>query len=380
MDIPSPAHHHLHISTGSLPCPKLNTLASAHPFTQQELTTQLDVLFPSNPALQAALSVLETSYVKAEVVLSELVKEVEKGGYVSGVEMKSTLTVLSVSPHTDDIWCLDPRGVLTLHLSAESHQKLGITGQKLPFKSRSNEYTVTLPLHPSASSLKNRQKRDDALKAWDARRRQAGEPDWAVLYCGNDSDTTTKFASSLASAQASQIRIVQCQISSSTNVRIPQLTLPARPPSSDLEATEDWEEDVQRAFEWVGMAGFGSQRLEANDRVDAYIAVYDPPSADVTVGDLTRLRWRGFLSPLLVQSVIDVLLRFDLPDSHFVSVTSHAFTAAPVSYIPPGKNKDGMKTPARVPSVDGEDTWSLLLSRERWGLAESIGSLDARWG
>lgn len=53
----------------------------------------------------------------------------------------STLTALSVSPHSDDVWCLDWRGVLTLHLSAESYQTLGITGQKLPFKSHSSEHS-----------------------------------------------------------------------------------------------------------------------------------------------------------------------------------------------------------------------------------------------
>jgi ribonuclease P/MRP protein subunit RPP40 len=40
-------------------------------------------------------------------------------------------------------------------------------------------------LQPSADSLKNRQKRDAALKAWDLRRRQAGDAPWTVLYCAN---------------------------------------------------------------------------------------------------------------------------------------------------------------------------------------------------
>jgi ribonuclease P/MRP protein subunit RPP40 len=51
--------------------------------------------------------------------------------------MKSTLTALSFDSHSDDVWCLDPRGLLTLHLAEESYQTLGITGKKLPFKNHS---------------------------------------------------------------------------------------------------------------------------------------------------------------------------------------------------------------------------------------------------
>jgi len=271
---------------------------------------------------------------------------------------------------------------LTLHLSAESYQTLGITGQKLPFKSHSSEHTVSLPLQPSADSLKNRQKRDAALKAWDLRRRQAGEAPWTVLYCANDVAATTQFAAS--NGHADLVRAVKCQTTSSPSVRVPRVSLPARPPAKDPDAVEDWEEEMRALFEWVGMAGLGSQRLQANDRADAYVAVYEPPRpSTATVGDLTRLRWRGFLGPDFVRSVIDVVLSVDLTRPQFVSLTSHAFPSAPVSYIPPGKDAN-LKTPARVPSPDGEDTWSLVVAQEgdakRWCLAESIGPLDTRWG
>ncbi|KAF8216651.1 ribonuclease P 40kDa subunit-domain-containing protein [Mycena galopus ATCC 62051] len=312
----------------------------------------------------------------------ELASLVQQAGtFVLPLESRSTLTALSATPHSDDVWCLDPRGVLTLYLSPESYQTLGITGQKLPFKSHSSEHTVSLPLQPSADSVKNRQKRDNALKAWDARRREAGEAPWTVLYCGNGAHVaaTTEFAAS--NGHTDLVRTVKCQTTSSRGVRVPTVTLPARPPATDPDAVEDWEEDMHELFEWVGMAGLGAQRLQANDRVDAYVAVYEPPQpSTTTVADVTRLRWRGFLGPDFVQSVVDTVLSARSPQ--FVSITSHAFPTAPVSYIPQGK--DGLKTPARVPSADGEDTWSLLIAREgdakRWCLAESIGPLDKRWG
>ncbi|KAJ6518928.1 ribonuclease P 40kDa subunit-domain-containing protein [Mycena sanguinolenta] len=378
MDIPHPPPQRIHISTGAVPNKTIENLAAAHPFTQQ-----LDVVFPTTDAqgLHATLNALETAYVKAEVELSSLIEQA--GTFVLPLEQKSTLTALSVTPYSDDVWCLDPRGVLTLHLSAESYQTLGIVGQKLPFKSHSTEHTVTLPLQPSASSLKNRQKRDAALKAWDLRRKQAGEAPWSVLHCANDASATAQFAA----ASGHAVRAVKCQMTVSHGVRVPTVTLPARPPATDPDAAEDWEEEMHALFEWVGMAGLGSQRLQANDRVDAYVAVYETPQPS-TVGDVTRLRWRGFLSPNFVKSVVDAVL--SAPSPQFVSLTSQAFPTAPVSYIPSGA--DGFKTPARVPTADGEDTWSLLVAKEgdanvakegdakRWCLAESIGPLDKRWG
>jgi Ribonuclease P 40kDa (Rpp40) subunit len=45
-------------------------------------------------------------------------------------------------------------------------------------------------------------------------------------------------------------------------------------------------------------------RLQANDRVDPYVAVYSPP-VPFAVGDMVHIRWHGFLTPQFVQRVID---------------------------------------------------------------------------
>jgi hypothetical protein len=46
----------------------------------------------------------------------------------------STLLMLSVNTHEDDIWCIDPRGHLTLSVSKDTYERLGLVGKKLPFK------------------------------------------------------------------------------------------------------------------------------------------------------------------------------------------------------------------------------------------------------
>ncbi|KAJ7187913.1 ribonuclease P 40kDa subunit-domain-containing protein [Mycena filopes] len=365
---------------------------------------QLDVLFPvPNPsdnnnanhdameALQRALSALETTYVKATMELARLVEQA--GAVVMPLEMKSTLTMLTHSPHeaaeAEDVWCLDPRGVLTLHLGPESYQTLGLTGTKVPFKGH-DAHVISLPLQPTAASVHNRQKRDAALRAWDARR---GVP-WDVLYCGNDAESTAAFAT--ANNHTAHVKAVRCEARTTRNVWVPSVAelLRPRPGSGNgkdgkgkgkeeeedaLAEGEDWDADMHALFEWVGMAGLGAQRLNAADRPDAYVAVYTPPSPAV-VGDVVRLRWRGFLGPEFVQSVIDTIISTQTSRPPFVALTAHAFSASPVSFIPQDKNNASLKTPARVPRADGDDTWSLIVAGERWCLAESVGGLDARWG
>ena len=42
--------------------------------------------------------------------------------------------MLSVNTHEDDIWCIDPRGHLTLSVSKDTYERLGFVGKRLPFK------------------------------------------------------------------------------------------------------------------------------------------------------------------------------------------------------------------------------------------------------
>ncbi|KAJ7603419.1 ribonuclease P 40kDa subunit-domain-containing protein [Roridomyces roridus] len=342
----------------------LEHLAAAHPFTQQE----------PNHQLQAILCALETTYVKATIQLSDLVAKA--GSFVQPLELKSTLIALSVDPHSDDGWCLDPRGLLTLHLSPESHQTLGLTGKKMPFKAHKEKHTVSIPLQPNAESATNRGKRDTALAAWDRRRVEAGVGPWSVIYSANDEGRVAG-----ENQHAELVQRVKCEVRASQSVRIPVVSLSTRP--SDLEAAEDWDTDMGALFEWAGLAGLGSQRLNSFDRPDAYVAVYEPPEPSV-LGDVTHLRWRGLLCPDFVQSVINAVVSGS-GVSQFASITSHAFPMTPVSYIPIGKDgTPSASSPARVPSPDAEDSWCVILVREggktKWCKAESIGPLDARWG
>jgi ribonucleases P/MRP protein subunit RPP40 len=156
------------------------------------------------------------------------------------------------------------------------------------------------------------------------------------------------------------------------------------------------------------------RRLQANDRVDPYVAVYSPP-APFTIGDMVHIRWHGFLTPRFVQRVIDTatcvafclfydcgtnsrrtrtrtLLSRRMSTSSsiaFVGLTIHGSPWVPVL------------TPHRVPRLEGEDTASIILASEgvgnamigesasaneenslsgSWVMLESIGKWDSRFG
>ncbi len=47
---------------------------------------------------------------------------------------------LSSGAHDDDVWSIDPRGVLTLCLCKETYETLGLVGKKLPFKGCPERY------------------------------------------------------------------------------------------------------------------------------------------------------------------------------------------------------------------------------------------------
>ncbi|KAJ3495714.1 hypothetical protein NLJ89_g10584 [Agrocybe chaxingu] len=391
------------VSTGSLPATKIATLAQCHPFSQQ-----LDVVFPSNSALLESLEKLETSYAKGKAKLSDVVAKA--GAFVNEVEGESNLLVVSHSTHEDDAWCIDPRGHLTLSLGKETYQRLGLVGQKLPFKTHSERHVFDIPLKKNALSATVRAKQKASLELWDKIRQDGarntgntgGAELWDTLYCSRDQATPPE-----GPFQGRQVHRALCQKKELLDVHIPALNLqsPPQPPSSKVEskqkldhaeALEDWSRRVQNLFEWVGMAALGAQRLDANDRVDPYVALYEPPISS-RVGNVTYLQWRGLLSPHFVQqilnAVISTLQTTSSPCPNFASITCHALTSSPVSYIPyttaeTGALKAPTHVPAKLPRAEGEDTWSLLFERPtdgsenvvRWCLAESLGQWDARWG
>ncbi|KAF5373274.1 hypothetical protein D9615_007397 [Tricholomella constricta] len=412
MDIPLPEQRRVKI-TSDIQSTKLQHLAASHPFTRQ-----LDVVFPSSDVLESALASLKTRYSTGRVKLADVVDST--GAFADFfLQSERCFTMLSTDAHGDDVWCIDPRGLLTLLVSKDTYERLGLLGKTLPFKAHSDYFVIRLPLQKNAESAANRVRRNEALKAWDARREREGLGAWNVLYCSNDS-------SSLESALAdTREREVQCQVAKYSDVFIPVPSLrrhPSTPRSTtsgsgsghngapsavgqqsqtldDHDDLEDWNTEMAALFEWLANSCTASGRLRANDRVDPYVALYECP-APSRVGSVTHLRWSGFIAPAFLQSVIDLALAsvktlapgVENQQQPFVAITAHAHSASPVAYIPTSARSGSSGAgagggPVRMARAEGEDTWCVFAMPGaadshslEWAMVESVGQYDTRWG
>ncbi|KAL0953968.1 hypothetical protein HGRIS_005128 [Hohenbuehelia grisea] len=388
------------ISTGPPSSSDLQYWAATHPFTQQ-----IDVVFPASNELESVFRGLGIpQYVTGKAKLSDIVARAEE--FISASELKSDFTILSTNTNCEDVWCIDTRGLLTLCVSKETYQALGLMGRRLPFKGCSEQYVISLPLQKHLLSVTNRAKRDSALQQWDLRRGRH----WDVSLYQNNLVTLTvpSFITD------TQIITSRPKIETMQNMRvpIPDLTpCPNRP--ANEEAKEDWHTEMDEIFEWVGMASLGSQRLYADDRVDPYIAVYEAPSPSRTAS-VTRVRWKGLLGSTFMQQVLDVAISMKAEPFKFVAISASSVPTTPVAYIPlslvkpvdlsrmaqgqtgdqPNANAATALPPMRAPRTDSEDTWSVLIAprtkgdgaaeearrQADWVMVESIGRWDARWG
>ncbi|KAF8632915.1 hypothetical protein AX15_001638 [Amanita polypyramis BW_CC] len=384
MNIPEPETPQVKTTPGTFASNKLSTLASSHPFTQR-----LEILFPENPALEFALAQNKACYAKGIYKLSELVENAE--AFIHALESQSKFLMLSTEKNVDDAWCIDSRGIVTIFLSKETYEQFGIVGKQLPFKKRAkDERVVQFSLRKGTDTPGNAARRCTALTAWDKRREEEmGLSGWQVVYCRDDPGTISHPLSSSENPNDVEVREVTSHVRKLQGVYVPGVKLRSFPSASE-EESEEWNEEIHGLFEWVGMACLGSQRLNLNDRVDPYVALYEPPPSKP--GNLTHIQWQGLLCPAFVQGVIDTVISFlDQPEHNlpFVSIVGHSATKTPLAYISP-KNTSLFPTASetlRVPKDDSEDSWCLYAKSRStgeenidWVLAESVDKLDTRWG
>ncbi|KAG6918957.1 hypothetical protein DXG01_010196 [Tephrocybe rancida] len=264
MDGSHPEHRRVKITTDtdvqSTSSSNLRHLAVLHPFTRQ-----IDVLFPSSGTLEPALSKLSTRYIRDRVKLADLVD-------TSGTFADYYLQPQHTDAHSDDVWCIDPRGLLTIFVGKETYERLGLLGKRLPFKTHKDFFVIRLSLQKNVESVANQARRNEALKAWDARRERDGLGAWNVVYSTTDASITEP------TSTTSQMCEVSCQVTKSDDVHIPSPSLRRRPPASQTNTAapgsdrqtptaddgdiEDWDTEMATLFEWVGLSSLGSQRCD----------------------------------------------------------------------------------------------------------------------
>ncbi|KAJ3754798.1 ribonuclease P 40kDa subunit-domain-containing protein, partial [Lentinula raphanica] len=289
----------------------------------------VDLIFPSNEFFENALQdhLKTPRYAKGRISLSEIVADsasfVEKYAAQSGLSLLSAGSGSEFSTREEDVWCIDPRGVLTLSVCKTTYDGLGLVGKRVTFG-------------------KGKAKQDPTTE-----------------FQSLNKDPNVPF----------EVKPVRCQKNVLKEVHIPIVRLTTRP-QRKTDEEGDWWETMEELFEWVGMAGLGATRLKANDRVDPFVAVYEPPASS-QIGNVTHMQWTGFIRPTFVQSLINFVSHHlaQSPQENgpqFLSITSHACSWAPVSYIPHSAKHQvrttDVKPPLRDPTAELDDSWSLIMT------------------
>jgi len=133
---------------------------------------------------------------------------------INGVEFKSDVIAFGFNPRgTDETWCVDTRGVLTMSIDPGTYQRLGLLGTPLPWKLHRNRYTVVLskkvpkgekhwnPLGPKQKS---------ALELYDELREKAGFDAWDVVYHSKNDGSLAGLANQSHSCQVQPQKNYSC--------------------------------------------------------------------------------------------------------------------------------------------------------------------------
>ncbi|KAH9169897.1 ribonuclease P 40kDa subunit-domain-containing protein [Lactarius sanguifluus] len=309
------------ISTGRLPSNKLLELGVSRPFVHQ-----VDVIFPFNHELDAAFRELETDYRTSRAPMSEIYQTLHACCQEPG--LSSDLHVASTGAFLPDAWS-SKEGSIVLSAGKETFEALGLPGVKFSsyMPTAPEQYLIDVSMSAPNTNVRGYDFILGTFAQWDRSREESGEGQWDFAFHISSPDNGT----GPLSASRARLHEVRPAVKHLQNICVPTSALPPRPhvrPTSvsrvgrhnlsqggDVtsevdayhDALQDWNEKASVYFEWVGMVNIGAQRLRANDRVDPYVAVYSTPTP-YTVGDVTHIKWYGFLTPQFVQKIVDTAM------------------------------------------------------------------------
>lgn len=133
---------------------------------------------------------------------------------------------------------------------------------------------IRIPLQDKSETIGMKARRKRVLEEWDRQRQKDGQGKWEVIYCSLNAKTSTadhsitltfiKLSISIDTKTLGTdeylINEVLPQIRQSASIHIPIVSLSPRPLAPHTDEIEDWNENMNDLFEWVGMACLGAQR------------------------------------------------------------------------------------------------------------------------
>ncbi|KAN0130904.1 Ribonuclease P 40kDa (Rpp40) subunit domain containing protein, partial [Lactarius tabidus] len=370
--------------------------------------SQVDVVFPFDHELDAAFRELETDYRTSRAPLSEIYQTLHACS--QDPDLSGDLHVASTGAFLPDAWS-SRDGSIALSACKETFEALGLPGVKLSshMAGAPEQYLINISMSAPTSNVRSHAFILDSFARWDRSREESGEGQWDFAFHTSKPDEGT----GPLSASRARLHKVRPTVQHLQNIRVPTSTLSPRPhvhPTSarrigrhnlsqgeDVtseidDALQDWNEKANVYFEWVGMVNIGAQRLQANDRVDPYVAVYSAPTP-YTIGDVVHMKWYGLLTPRFVQKIVDTAMYV----THYARHVAASSSVPLIGLTIHGSTEVPVLTPSRMPRSEGEDTVSVILfprdvdegksdktendkSSGSWVMVEAIGKWDTRFG
>ncbi|CAG8443951.1 10866_t:CDS:10 [Ambispora leptoticha] len=250
-----------------------------HPFNHQ-----VELFLPGDISLHQAHSCSRKGfYYRAELPLTYFIEKSFVQEYIATGEV----IALSLSEGIDitNVFALDGKGNLILHLTKDTYEELGLTGKPAKFGPKRQRYVVTIDV--LADSMIPGKKGYERIK-WCFEHTLSGNFPFLISYV-NVADKKYREIN-FPSAIKTQKIFLNESLSRIENILTPDLN------SIKLTTNkEEWISNAIEIYDWIGMASIKAQRIREQDSVDPYISTYRSPEPCSSQNGIL-VRWTGFVS------------------------------------------------------------------------------------
>ncbi|CAG8450839.1 5261_t:CDS:2 [Paraglomus occultum] len=274
----------------------------------------------------------EIFYYKVNLPLSYFIDESFINNYVN----KGQVIALSLTEGIDisDVFSIDGNGILTLNVTKDTYESLGLAGKAARFGSRNQRFVIELQL--SAKAMSPGKKFYERIK-WCFEHTLVDSFPFVIMYI----NATTNKPSEMKFPSVFQFQkfTVQPSLQSTSHILIPDISL-IKNPTNDY-----WKYRAIEVYDWIGMASLQADRINSDDNVDSYVSLYKPPDPYYSGnGDLVK--------------------SMDIP---WAALTVCGFADSPISWI---KQEHGFL-------MSGENNYTFIVWNDgTYVLYEAVGSCD----
>ncbi|KAJ2158092.1 hypothetical protein GGF46_004027 [Coemansia sp. RSA 552] len=256
------------------------------------------------------------SYFKISLRLADLIDPAFIANYVK----RNTVVALSTTRYidADDVFAIDGRGYLVLNVCKDTYETLGLVGRQAQFPlERGARFIIEIDLKSDLM---------DPAKKYFQRihsRFRAVLDELVEFTIGYYDKDGRPLNLDLPGASIHEPRFEEHRLVGALVPEISEQFIGAK------KQSEEWADEAQGIFEWIGLAASGSRAVIGSERPDAHTCLYDVPEPN-TPADLCVTTATGLLSAKAISTVVQELLGDPQTPEFYICVWGHE--DAPVSW------------------------------------------------